>query len=185
MNYATVASTLGHVAWKATRRRWSWEWGKSISSSKGNYSKNPNAKSISSDVVLNCSGWCRKRWYKFCSDLSLVKRTEVSAANSERAAVQKKAEKCSALNGWRYKWPKVSDKRARGCVFRMDCAPNVNIFRELQTVHDTGFFRGHVSPEEEWQQVWKEGAGAAHYCTFERNWNFSTARTNWNKCFSY
>ena len=35
----------------------------------------------------------------------------------------------------------------------MDCAPNVNIFRELQTVHDTGYFSGHVSPEEDWQQV--------------------------------
>ena len=38
----------------------------------------------------------------------------------------------------------------------MDCAPNVNIFRELQTVHDTGYFSGHVSPEEDWQQVRKE-----------------------------
>ena len=37
----------------------------------------------------------------------------------------------------------------------MDCAPNVNIFRELQTVHDTGYFSGHVSPEEDWQQVRK------------------------------
>ena len=38
----------------------------------------------------------------------------------------------------------------------MDCAPNVNIFRELQTVHDTGYFSGHVSPEEDWQQVRSE-----------------------------
>ena len=37
----------------------------------------------------------------------------------------------------------------------MDCAPNVNIFRELQAVHDTGYFSGHVSPEEDWQQVRK------------------------------
>ena len=35
----------------------------------------------------------------------------------------------------------------------MDCAPNVNIFRELQVVHDTGYFSSHVSPEEDWQQV--------------------------------
>jgi hypothetical protein len=35
----------------------------------------------------------------------------------------------------------------------MDCAPNVNIFRELQSVHDTGYFSGQVSPEEDWQQV--------------------------------
>ena len=35
----------------------------------------------------------------------------------------------------------------------MDCAPNVNIFRELQVVHDTGYFSSQVSPEEDWQQV--------------------------------
>lgn len=35
----------------------------------------------------------------------------------------------------------------------MDCAPNVNIFRELQVVHDTGYFSSHVSPEEDWQQT--------------------------------
>ena len=35
----------------------------------------------------------------------------------------------------------------------MDCAPNVNIFRELQAIHDTGYFSGHVSPEDDWQQV--------------------------------
>ena len=35
----------------------------------------------------------------------------------------------------------------------MDCAPNVNIFRELQLVHDHGYFSSHVSPEEHWQQV--------------------------------
>eukprot|EP00094_Tigriopus_californicus_P014344 TCALIF_13910-PA protein Name:"Similar to Klf6 Krueppel-like factor 6 (Mus musculus)" AED:0.29 eAED:0.29 QI:62/0/0/1/0.66/0.25/4/0/230 len=34
----------------------------------------------------------------------------------------------------------------------MDCAPNVNIFRELQVVHDTGYFSSQVSPEEDWQQ---------------------------------
>ena len=38
----------------------------------------------------------------------------------------------------------------------MDCAPNVNIFRELQVVHDTGYFSGQISPEEDWQQVYKE-----------------------------
>ena len=35
----------------------------------------------------------------------------------------------------------------------MDCAPNVNIFCELQAVHDTGYFSGQISPEEDWQQV--------------------------------
>lgn len=38
----------------------------------------------------------------------------------------------------------------------MDCAPNVNIFSELQVVHDTGYFSSHVSPEEDWQQVSSE-----------------------------
>ena len=37
--------------------------------------------------------------------------------------------------------------------FNMDCAPNVNIFRELQVVHDTGYFSSQISPEEDWQQV--------------------------------
>ena len=36
---------------------------------------------------------------------------------------------------------------------KMDCAPNVNIFRELQVVHDTGYFSSQISPEEDWQQV--------------------------------
>ena len=36
----------------------------------------------------------------------------------------------------------------------MDCAPNVNIFRELQVVHDTGYFSSDFSPEEDWQQVY-------------------------------
>ena len=35
----------------------------------------------------------------------------------------------------------------------MDCAPNINIFRELQVVLDTGYFSGQISPEEDWQQV--------------------------------
>ena len=41
-----------------------------------------------------------------------------------------------------------------GC--KMDCAPNVNIFSELQVVHDTGYFSSQVSPEEDWQQVKRE-----------------------------
>ena len=35
----------------------------------------------------------------------------------------------------------------------MDCAPNVNIFKELQSVHDTGYFDGQISLEDDWQQV--------------------------------
>ena len=38
----------------------------------------------------------------------------------------------------------------------MDCAPNVNIFRELQVVHDTGYFSSQLTPEEDWQQVESE-----------------------------
>ena len=47
----------------------------------------------------------------------------------------------------------------------MDCAPNVNIFRELQTVHDTGYFSGHVSPEEDWQQVRMDGRRYSKFYT--------------------
>ena len=38
-------------------------------------------------------------------------------------------------------------------TIKMDCAPNVNIFCELQAVHDTGYFSGQISPEDDWQQV--------------------------------
>jgi len=31
--------------------------------------------------------------------------------------------------------------------------PNVNIFKELQVVHDTGYFSGQISPDDDWQQV--------------------------------
>ncbi len=41
----------------------------------------------------------------------------------------------------------------------MSYAPNVNIFRELQVLHDTGFLTGLVSPEEHWQQVRRESGG--------------------------
>ncbi len=44
----------------------------------------------------------------------------------------------------------------------MSCAPNVNIFRELQVVHDTGYFSSDVSPEEDWQQV-IEGHNDSNY----------------------
>ena len=40
-------------------------------------------------------------------------------------------------------------------IINMDCAPNINIFRELQVVLDTGYFSGQISPEEDWQQVSK------------------------------
>ena len=35
----------------------------------------------------------------------------------------------------------------------MDILPSGGIFRELQAVHDTGYFSGQASLEEDWQQV--------------------------------
>ena len=35
----------------------------------------------------------------------------------------------------------------------MDILPSGGIFRELQVVHDTGYFSGHPSFEEDWHQV--------------------------------
>jgi hypothetical protein len=35
----------------------------------------------------------------------------------------------------------------------MDILPTYNIFKELQTVHDTGFLSMTPSLEEKWQQV--------------------------------
>lgn len=35
----------------------------------------------------------------------------------------------------------------------MDILPSGNIFRELQDIHDTGYFSSQVSIEDEWQQA--------------------------------
>jgi krueppel-like factor 6/7 len=35
----------------------------------------------------------------------------------------------------------------------MDILPSGGIFRELQVVHDTGYFSGQASLEEDWHQV--------------------------------
>lgn len=35
----------------------------------------------------------------------------------------------------------------------MDILPSSNIFRELQVVHDTGYFSAQPSLEDRWQQV--------------------------------
>lgn len=35
----------------------------------------------------------------------------------------------------------------------MDVLPSGNIFRELQVVHDTGYFSAQPSLEDRWQQV--------------------------------
>ena len=36
----------------------------------------------------------------------------------------------------------------------MDVLPSGGIFRELQVVHDTGYFSGQASLEEDWHQVY-------------------------------
>ncbi|VVC39916.1 Hypothetical protein CINCED_3A018643 [Cinara cedri] len=38
------------------------------------------------------------------------------------------------------------------CCSIMDVLPSGNIFRELQDIHDTGYFSAHVSLEDHWQQ---------------------------------
>jgi krueppel-like factor 6/7 len=35
----------------------------------------------------------------------------------------------------------------------MDILPSGNIFRELQDIHDTGYFSAQPSLEDHWQQV--------------------------------
>ena len=40
-------------------------------------------------------------------------------------------------------------------VEAMDVFPSGGIFRELQSVHDTGYFSGQASLEEDWHQVTK------------------------------
>lgn len=35
----------------------------------------------------------------------------------------------------------------------MDILPNSNIFRELQDIHDTGYFSSQTSIEDQWQQA--------------------------------
>lgn len=46
----------------------------------------------------------------------------------------------------------------------MDILPSVNIFRELQDIHDTGYFSAQLSLDDHWQQVrivilYKSGSG--------------------------
>jgi krueppel-like factor 6/7 len=36
---------------------------------------------------------------------------------------------------------------------KMDILPSGNIFRELQDIHDTGYFSAQPSLEDHWQQV--------------------------------
>lgn len=46
----------------------------------------------------------------------------------------------------------------------MDILPSVNIFRELQDIHDTGYFSAQPSLDDHWQQViLKEGAALYQY----------------------
>ena len=45
----------------------------------------------------------------------------------------------------------------------MDVLPSGGIFRELQVVHDTGYFSGQASLEDDWHQVHKSTASYAVY----------------------
>ena len=47
----------------------------------------------------------------------------------------------------------------------MDVLPSGGIFRELQAVHDTGYFSGQASLEEDWQQVFCI-LHFLHFCIF-------------------
>jgi krueppel-like factor 6/7 len=38
-------------------------------------------------------------------------------------------------------------------TIKMDILPSGNIFRELQDIHDTGYFSAQPSLEDHWQQV--------------------------------
>ena len=58
-----------------------------------------------------------------------------------------------------------------------DCAPNVNIFKELQVVHDTGYFSSQVSPEEDWQQVNEKRLKILDKPSI---WNYSFTDLLWN-----
>ncbi|RWS14832.1 hypothetical protein B4U79_07159 [Dinothrombium tinctorium] len=42
----------------------------------------------------------------------------------------------------------------------MDILPSVNIFNELQVVHDTGYLSAQLSLEDKWQQPGSSGRGA-------------------------
>lgn len=45
------------------------------------------------------------------------------------------------------------DLRILGAIDIMDILPSGNIFRELQDIHDTGYFSAQPSLEDHWQQV--------------------------------
>ncbi|EZA60583.1 Krueppel-like factor [Ooceraea biroi] len=52
--------------------------------------------------------------------------------------------------------------------------PSGNIFRELQDIHDTGYFSAQPSLEDHWQQVRRPRACSANF-----SWiNFASRRSN-------
>ena len=64
---------------------------------------------------------------------------------------------------------KLTVLERRWGVSRMDVLPSGGIFRELQAVHDTGYFSGQASLEEDWQQVFCFFAfffNFLHFCKF-------------------
>jgi hypothetical protein len=47
----------------------------------------------------------------------------------------------------------------------------MDIFREIQVVHETGYFSSRITPEESWQQVHLTDI-VQHYCIYSRYLNF-------------
>ena len=52
----------------------------------------------------------------------------------------------------------------------MDVLPSGGIFRELQAVHDTGYFSGQASLEEDWQQLPAPSSVAHTYSMAKPAW---------------
>ena len=60
----------------------------------------------------------------------------------------------------------------------MDVLPSGGIFRELQAVHDTGYFSGQASLEEDWQQVFCI-LHFLHFCIFANLPTGASMACNW------
>lgn len=52
-------------------------------------------------------------------------------------------------------WIKTSEinNNSKQKLAKMDILPSGNIFRELQDIHDTGYFSSQFSIEDQWQQA--------------------------------
>ena len=61
----------------------------------------------------------------------------------------------------------------------MDVLPSGGIFRELQAVHDTGYFSGQASLEEDWQQVFCIFCIFCIFCNFANLPTGASMACNW------